>query len=179
MFKFRIEGAYDAGKLLDANWPTKAVTVIQRGALWEPRGPHHIVAIMSDVGSPDMSPDAPRRETIEAILEHTADLTDDDRLLVNCWLGQSRSAATMLGILIQHGFSAEDALTMVVEERPVAMPNVLITKHIDDIFGLNGELSNLVAAHIRSELVKAKIVPADKPTNADIEEMNRLRKLFD
>lgn len=30
MFEFRIEGAYDAEKLLIANWPKCAVTVIQR-----------------------------------------------------------------------------------------------------------------------------------------------------
>ena len=58
MFEFRVEGAYDAEKLLTANWPTCAVTVIQRGAEWQSWGPNHLVVPMSDVGDPKASPDA-------------------------------------------------------------------------------------------------------------------------
>jgi predicted protein tyrosine phosphatase len=178
MFTFRIEGAFDAEQLLDKHkWPTRTVTVIQRGADWYSRGPSHLVVPMSDVGSPLASKDAPTEAHMHAIFDHCEGLTDDDRVLVNCWLGQSRSSATMLGILILYGMEPQEALDAVIEQRPVAMPNLLICKHIDSIFGLGTETYDVTADYVGKELRKVGLAP-DKPTTAAVAQMNDIMKLF-
>jgi predicted protein tyrosine phosphatase len=177
MFTFKITGLQDALDLLDMGWPTKTVTVIQRGANVYPRDDTHIVVAMSDVGDPKMSPDAPHPRHLRSILAHTANLTDQDMLLVNCWAGQSRSTAAALAILIQHGCTPQEALDRVVDERPVALPNVLFVKHIDKYFGLKGELNKIVKAFIRSELAKPYIRNTT-PSAESVDEMKRLMSLF-
>lgn len=178
MFTFRIEGAYDATKLLVGGWPTKAVTVIQRGADWQSRGDFHLVVPMSDVSDPTMSPDAPTVAHLKTILDHTADLTDDDRLMVNCWVGQSRSAATTLAILMQHGLNAEDAFEAMLKQRPIAIPNVLICKHIDTFFGLPGTMEGLATEHLRRELANI-IAPKDQAVSVkEIDDMKNWMKLL-
>lgn len=174
---FKITGLGDALLLLDQHWPTMTVTVIQRGAEVEARDSTHLVVPMSDVGSVDLSPDAPHPNHLKTILAHTANLTDQDRLLVNCWAGQSRSTATAIAILIQHGCTPREALDRVVEERPVALPNVLLVKHIDKHFKLKGELNKIVKEFIRSELAKPYVVN-DTPTAEAVDEMKRLMSLF-
>lgn len=178
MFKFKIGGASEALQLLKKNWPTKTVSVIQESADWEEVNDTHIVVNMSDVATPHMSPMAPTPAHLQRILAHTADLTDDDRLLVNCWAGQSRSTAACIGILIQHGCDARTAFDLVLEERDIALPNALLIKHIDDHFKLGGELIEIVTAHRKSELSKPYIANQMTPAEA-IADMKRLMGLLD
>jgi predicted protein tyrosine phosphatase len=176
MFTFKIGGAAEALQLINKNWPTKTVTVIQESADWEEVNDTHIVVHMDDVGSLHLSPMAPTRAHLERILSHTADLKDNDRLLVNCWAGQSRSTAACIGILIQHGCDPKTALELVLKERNIALPNSLLIQHIDDHFKLNGELVAIVAAHRKSELAK----PYQQMTAAEsIADMKRLMGLID
>lgn len=172
MFEFRIEGAYDAEKLLTANWPTCVVTVIQRGAEWKSWGPNHLVVPMSDVGDPKASPDAPTIQHLAAILAHTANLTSADRLMVNCWLGQSRSSAVAVAILMQHGMTTEEAFEAVLEQRPVAVPNVLICRHIDSYFGTK-DCEAMAKAHLKNELASIKKAPDGKPTAKEVDDMKK------
>lgn len=172
MFEFRIEGAYDAEKLLGQNWPTCAVTVIQRGAEWKSWGPAHIVVPMSDVGDPKASPDAPTIHHLAYILDHTKNLTSADRLMVNCWLGQSRSSAVAVAILMQHGMTTEEAFAAVLEQRPVAVPNVLICKHIDSYFGTK-DCEAMAKAHLKNELASIMKPPSGKPTDKEVDDMKK------
>lgn len=160
MFKFKIGGASEALQLLKLNWPTKTVSVIQESADWEEVNDTHIVVNMSDVATPHMSPMAPTPAHLQRILAHTADLTDADRLLVNCWAGQSRSTAACIGVLIQHGCDPLTAFSLVLEERDIARPNVLLIKHIDDHFKLGGELIKIVATHQKLDDARPRLMDA-------------------
>ncbi len=171
MFEFKIGGAYEATVLLDKGWPTKTVSVIQESADFRSTGPSHLVVHMSDVFSPHMSPHAPTMDHLLTILDHTKDLKDDDRLLVNCWAGQSRSTAAAIGILIQHGFDYLTAFEMVLEERDIALPNGLLIQHIDSHFGLGGELCKKTADHRKSELSKPYITANAQTAQQTIDQM--------
>jgi predicted protein tyrosine phosphatase len=79
---------------------------------------------------------------IQAILAFSADLTPDDKLLVHCSAGISRSTAVATGILCQHGLSPTAALEKVFAVRKNAIPNPHIIALMDEALKLNGELES-------------------------------------
>ena len=147
MFDFKIVGMGEATTLLNEKWPTKTVSVIQESASFESTGPSHLVIHMSDVDSSTKSLNAPSPSHLKTVLDHTVDLKDGDRLLVNCFAGQSRSTAAAIGILIQHGCDSQTAFDLVLENRGISFPNTLLIKHIDDHFNLGGQLIQIVSKH--------------------------------
>lgn len=84
---------------------------------------------------------SPMPEHVAEILEWSSQLKDEDRLLVHCWAGVSRSTALALAIWIQHhGKDYEAAKKWLMEARPIACPNRLIAEYADQILGCDGEL---------------------------------------
>lgn len=132
MFAYRIQGYHDAMASIAENWPTRIVSVTPPSMVVKAQGPHHLVMPMRDVTDTRIN-GAPTVADIEDILAFTADLGDDDRLLVHCWMGRSRSPAVMMAVLIQHGFSYESAYSLVTED-PMVEPNHLICRHIRRLF---------------------------------------------
>lgn len=63
----------------------------------------------------------------------------DDRVLVHCYAGISRSTAMGLGLLVSAGVSVQDALTHVHADRPNMSPNKLILRLIDDHLQMCGK----------------------------------------
>ncbi len=127
---------------------------------------------------PTLSDPHPTLEMVCQILDFTADLTDEDRVLVNCHLGQTRSSAIMIGILMQHGMEARDAFAAVLEARPAMMPNVLFCEHIDTYFALNGELRELATKHMRDELAATRIMAA-QPSAQSESSVNQMQSFLD
>ena len=158
-FRFFVEGLSGARQLLDTGWPTKALSLVSPALRnWDSWGDHHRIIRMDDVGGAELSEFHPRVEHIEAALDFTRDLTETDRLLVNCHLGQSRSTAMMIGVLIQHGMGVEAAFKTVAEHRPILLPNIMICGHIDTILALDNELIEMATKHLHDDLAATRIM---------------------
>lgn len=143
MFEIIVLGFDEIQEVIDAGWPTRIISVIKKSNMPN-YGSHHLHLTFDDVhetGTPHITPMA---EHLHKVLDFTKDLTDDDRVLVHCLAGISRSTATAIGILIQHGMNYEDAYNHIKKVRPILAPNKLITQYIDEHFGLNGDLLQLV-----------------------------------
>ena len=90
---------------------------------------------------------APDRNHVYRILLFSQNFTREDRILIHCRAGISRSTALAISILCQHAPVGEEKL--VVEQvraiRPVMMQNFLIIKLADEILQRQGELIAAVA----------------------------------
>ena len=88
-------------------------------------------------------------------------------LLVHCHAGMSRSTSSAWGIAIANGFDPQDAYDLLYQNHPVErdrnvriavdhkavtakrafIPNELVLKHLEELFGLRGrELRRIAAA---------------------------------
>lgn len=83
-------------------------------------------------------------EDIQALLDFTERLAVNDKLLVHCSAGISRSTAVATGILCQHGLSPTEALKQVFSVRKGAIPNTHIIALMDKVLELNGELESVL-----------------------------------
>lgn len=83
----------------------------------------------------------PTIDQIEDVLAFSERFSESDRILIHCWAGKSRSPAIAIGILMHHGWSYERAFSHVLAVRPEMIPNRLIINMLDNIFNLNGELT--------------------------------------
>ena len=100
-------------------------------------------------------PNSPTREHVKQILAWGSTLPDDAVVLVHCEAGVSRSTAAALALLVQHhgNDKIDECIQLLLEVRPVACPNPLITLFADEQLGCNGKL------HEKAEAVAtAKIV---------------------
>jgi predicted protein tyrosine phosphatase len=91
-----------------------------------------------DVLKPDVY-GAVTKEQVHTILNFTKDITSGV-VVVNCFAGVSRSTAAALAILTQHHKSVDAACKMLLDVRPNACPNPVISKYADELLGMNGEL---------------------------------------
>ena len=144
MFRLRVVGLLEAQQLIDEQWPTHVISL--RTDPGTSTGPHHLYVQVADVHAVTPGVIYPLPEHLRQVFDFTQHLTDDDRLLVHCLAGQSRSTAIAIGVLIQHGMDCETAFATVARLRPILQPNLLFTQHIDDYFGLNNKLVELVLA---------------------------------
>ena len=87
-------------------------------------------------------PNSPTRSHVTQILEWGRSLPGDAVVLVHCEAGVSRSTAAALAILVQHHGNdhINECINLLVDMRPVACPNPLITKWADEQLGCNGAL---------------------------------------
>jgi predicted protein tyrosine phosphatase len=77
------------------------------------------------------------------VLAFTRTLTDNDRLLVHCRAGVSRSTAMIIAIFLQHGMDPDQAFSHVRRLRPEMIPNRRILELADARFRLSGRLVGL------------------------------------
>lgn len=84
----------------------------------------------------------PREAHVQAIIRFGRTIKENDRVLIHCAQGVSRSTAAAFIILADRfGPGREhEALKAVVDERPGARPNELIVKLADHILGRDGRL---------------------------------------
>ena len=96
---------------------------------------NHLSVKFDDVEEPDL-PYAPTAPDIEQIIRWIDRLPDNARLVIHCTAGVSRSTAVAFALLCQC-FGVERRL---LEIRPQASPNALITAFLDDLFEMKGQL---------------------------------------
>lgn len=96
---------------------------------------------MDDVIDPNYQ-HAPKLEQIIHILDWTARLPKDSNVLVHCIAGIGRSPAVALMLKTRElGVDrVDDAVKWLVEHRPIASPNPVITKYADQLLGADGKL---------------------------------------
>jgi predicted protein tyrosine phosphatase len=85
---------------------------------------------------------APKKEQVERLLDWAKRLPDDAHLVVHCYAGISRSTAAALAIKVQElGVDkVGEAINWLLEIRPQACPNPVITKFADELLNAKGEL---------------------------------------
>lgn len=109
---------------------------------------HHLTVKFDDVESPDIA-NAPTRADIERVMEWVGRLSGDARLVIHCAAGVSRSTALAFALLCREMevISARDKL---LEIRPQASPNALMTALFDEMFEMQG-LLHKAAFELRSQ----------------------------
>ena len=95
---------------------------------------------------------APDRNSVYRILLFSQNFTVDDRILIHCRAGISRSTAVACAIVGQHSQPGEEtaAVERIRSIRSVMMPNFLIIKLADEILQRQGKLVAAVAKPRRS-----------------------------
>jgi predicted protein tyrosine phosphatase len=142
MFEIKVS-SYDGSKLLiEEGWPTKIISLL--GHEIPSQGPHHLILVFDDVAGVSSVYIHPTEEHLDQVLEFSKDFTDDDRVLVHCLAGISRSTAIAIAIVMQHGMDYYDAYNHVEMIRPILEPNKLIIRYVDAHFGLDGKLIEMV-----------------------------------
>jgi predicted protein tyrosine phosphatase len=148
----------DVQSCVDTGWPTHIISLINRPAM-PCYGPPHLHLIFDDVDSHDPLYIMPLVEHLHRVFAFTADLTANDRVLVHCLAGISRSTAMAIGILIQHGMTYQDAYDQIAAIRPQLAPNRLIIQYIDAHFALGGKLARLITANSRYPHLRTVALP--------------------
>ncbi len=85
---------------------------------------------------------APKKEQVEFLLQWVNKLPTDAHLVIHCYAGVSRSTAAALAVKVQElGVSqVKEAIDWLLEIRPQACPNPVITKFADELLNAKGEL---------------------------------------
>lgn len=149
MFDLRIETAPDALDLMQQGWPTRIISLIGDDLRFDlpSFGPKHFIARFHDVETDTQGYVSPTPATLTAALEHAAGLGNEDRLLIHCHAGKSRSPAIALGILVAAGMTASEALIEVKRLRPLVIPNRLMIRILDELLDQKGDLNRVVREH--------------------------------
>jgi predicted protein tyrosine phosphatase len=90
---------------------------------------------------------------------------------VHCHQGISRSTAASIGVLLQHGMTAQNAYNHVAKLRDILLPNGLIIRMLDEKFGLNGELVDLIFNERKIRMQKHLDQEANVNRHSDVLEM--------
>lgn len=99
---------------------------------------------------------APTREQVQHILQWGKTLPANSRLLIHCYAGISRSTAAALALKVQDigTDNISQAVSWLIEHRPQACPNPIITKYADEILHCGGELHTAAEVVATSKLIK-------------------------
>lgn len=176
MFKLIVVGQEEAEQLFYKQWPTRIVSLTGAETLYY--GPHHLHVRVDDVAFVGQHTRSPSKHHLQEVFAFTADLTANDRLLVHCHVGQSRSTAVAIGIMMQHGLPYDAAFDHVESVRSVLMPNPLFIRLIDEHFQEDGRLIEYAAKHRSSSLAQLRFKPADAPSKTDIEKMKNMMRML-
>lgn len=175
MFDLKISGIFEAGRWADVGWPTHIVSMVDPGVALPFTCDNHLVLHLHDVESQLMDHWVlPNEQHLDAILDFSKGLQDGDRLLVHCHQGLSRSTSAAIGIMVQHGMDAESAYRHVESVRDILLPNGLITRMIDDRFGLGGELVDLVMGERRAKMQARMDRAVDTNDHGNVVEMKSI-----
>jgi predicted protein tyrosine phosphatase len=146
MFEIRICGFSELQDCIRQFNPTHVISVIRS---IEPIEGKHLVIPCDDIPMPIEGMQEPTSEHLAAAMAFTEHLNENDRVIVHCFAGQSRSTAIAIAILIQHGLTSKQAFDHVSRLRSILLPNTRIIEYTDAYFNLGGELIQLVEDHRR------------------------------
>ena len=145
--EIKIDSFYKADAMMDS-WPTVIISLIGPDEdRMHKRGEHHLLLRFHDTeveNDPEWT--APNREHMVEALAHAKKYVDKGRakVLVHCTAGKSRSTAVAMGVLVQSGMTAQEALDHVLSIRPVVVPNRLIIRYLDDLLQQDGAMIAVV-----------------------------------
>lgn len=178
--KLRISGLSEANEMKKQGIPDKIVSLVDPAAARNlAPDDNHLVIPMHDIDQKMTGWIWPNEDHVREVLEFSRGFNKDDKVLVHCHAGVSRSTAMAIGILIQHGMTLKDAVEYVFEIRDCAWPNALIIEILDKELNLNGELSKEVGeAKKRINEFHVKKPAGNGPTQSEIDAMERLKKLL-
>lgn len=175
MFELKISGIFEAGRWADNGWPTHIISLVDPGVIPPFTAKRHLVLHLHDVESQLRDEWVlPNEQHLDEILKFSRDLEDDDRLLVHCHQGLSRSTASAIGIMVQHGMDPEAAYRHVEGVRDILLPNGLITRMIDEKFGLEGRLVELVMRERREKMRRKMDASVDTLDHGNLVEMKSI-----
>jgi predicted protein tyrosine phosphatase len=105
---------------------------------------NHLFMRFEDCEFPD-NPRAPTLEQCRRILDFGARLPADSVVVVHCFAGLCRSTAAGLALWLQRNGVTDHrgAREWLADDRPQAMPNLLMAQHFDQLLDLNGHLVDL------------------------------------
>lgn len=127
---------------------THLITMLDPGdKIWRPsRIPreNHLWLAFKDEEDPT-SRFAPTEEHCKIILEFGANLPSDSVTVVHCFAGMCRSTSSAFALFVQkHGLdSIWIGRQWLQEDRPQAMPNMLMAKHFDKLLNANGKFEKM------------------------------------
>ena len=140
MFEIRVSGLQESLRLR-REWATKAIGLFDPGDDRRPQGsPAYHQECFHDIEDLADPPRAPSREAVARILGFASGFGREDRILVHCLAGISRSTAVAVLVLIRHGMAPESAFAHVARLRPAMSPNMLILEHGERLLRLDGRL---------------------------------------
>lgn len=83
---------------------------------------------------------SPREKHIEEIVNWSKRIKSNEKVIIHCMAGISRSSASAVAVLINHGMPVEQIYPHIMTIRSIANPNWLMIQMIDDYFNLCGML---------------------------------------
>lgn len=92
----------------------------------------------------DFAHNAPTREQVDRLLKFGRNMSEDAVVVVHCFAGVSRSTAAAAALMVQelkhqgHPDPVSEALRRLVDQRPEACPNPVISKFADELLGFDG-----------------------------------------
>jgi predicted protein tyrosine phosphatase len=149
MFELRVTTAPEAVQLMEQGWPTRIISLVGDDLRFElpQMGSHHFISRFHDLEVDTPGYSAPTPDVLASAVEHSLGLNDNDRLLIHCHAGKSRSPAMALGVLIAAGLGPDEALTKVRKLRPFIIPNRMMVRFLDEILEQRGHLIRVVDEH--------------------------------
>ena len=114
---------------------------------------HVLVTHFRDIVEPLRNhPEAPSLGNMRGILSFGSSIRTDERVLVHCGAGYSRSPAAALAMLASSKPRTPDgaraAMAELLEICPRCAPNPIMTVYADDLLGFAGELVRVRAEHL-------------------------------
>ena len=106
--------------------------------------PRKVIRVFfEDTEFPDQDEYLQMRNGVHRVLAaiRSRGLTPEDRLLIHCHAGVSRSAALAWAIMVQMGQDIPGAFEQLWKARPKIWPNRIVLNIADSYLGLNGKLS--------------------------------------
>lgn len=186
MFELKITGVHDAQNLIGREeWPTKTISLLdpaREGHWFLPNEDRHVeffddVAVTFDGKDESESKYRfPSKEMVARTLEFAKSITKEDKVLIHCHAGISRSTAMAIATAVQFGLDPERAIKWVEEVRPQLFPNALIIKYADEILEQNGALWEAYEKWRTS--VQGVFYTPPSVTKADVSEMERIQKIL-
>jgi predicted protein tyrosine phosphatase len=121
-----------------------------------------LILRFNDVIAPDEDFLAPTTTDIEKLLAFDRDHTREDRLVVHCTAGISRSTAALAILLARRRPGEEAAIFREIRDiRPQAWPNSLMIRLADTLLGREGAFVRELYEHYKIQLGRyPKIAPA-------------------
>lgn len=174
-FELKICGIFEAQLWTQNGWPTHIVSMVDPGVHVPFTCKNHLVLHLHDAESQVYQEwILPNKQHLDEILEFSQSLGTGDRLLVHCHQGLSRSTAASLGIMLQHGMEPEQAYRHVESVRDILLPNGLLSRIVDERFGLGGVLIDIVMSERREKMQRRMARAVDATDHSSVMAMKDL-----